>query len=128
MYSEMLVTTGLTQKSLELFVLLGICVSVIGFILVTYWRYILFGAFAIFCLVVMANGSTNTEQVAKSQPVIQQEKPKVELDEDTKAFLEDCKAYTDYDDEQCMSVWTNRTSMKAKSEKSRILRAKYQLL
>ena len=125
MYTEILNTTGLSQRSMELFVLLGICISVVGFLIVTYWRYILFGAFTLFCVVVLAHQKVDTPtETAKSQQV--QKVP--ELDEDGKRFLEDCQAYTDYSVEHCTELWSNRENIKGREQRARILNAKYKAL
>jgi hypothetical protein len=124
MYAEIINATGLTQRSMELFVLLGICVSVIGFLLVTYWRYIIFGGFAIFCVVVLANQKPEDAQTVATQ---KQEKP-VELDGAGKSFLEDCMAYTDYTEDQCKGLWVSRDNVVGKQQRARILDAKYKVL
>lgn len=126
MYTEILNTTGLSQRSMELFVLLGICISVVGFLIVTYWRYILFGAFSLFCVVVLAHQKVDTPnaEIAKSQQV--QKEP--QLDEEGQRFLEDCQAYTDYSKERCTELWNNRESVKGKEQRARILNAKYKVL
>lgn len=111
---------------MELFVLLGICISVIGFLIVTYWRYILFGAFTIFCVVVLAHQKENDNTVQVTKPEVVQKQP--ELDEDGKRFLEDCQAYTDYPKEQCTELWNNRENIKGREQRARILNAKYKVL
>jgi hypothetical protein len=108
---------GFPQKTLEMVVLYGIGISVIGTILVLFWRYILFGAVGLFCFVVMANSGGITQSTKAPEAVIA---PEV-ISEDQFEFLDDCQTTTDYNKEQCMEIWNSqpvkaRKMYKAKKE------------
>jgi hypothetical protein len=118
MYSEILTATGITQSGMETFVLGTIAVLILGFILVMYWPFIIAGAAALFCVVVLANHKVPDapkpkavevlvpvdESVAKPVERMIQSEP---FDE-SKAFLQDCVALTDYTKQKCQQIWENR--------------------
>jgi hypothetical protein len=108
---------GFPQKSLEMLVLYGIGISVIGTILVLFWRYILFGAIGLFCFVVMANSTNPTTETKTPTSVIKQEP----ISENELEFLEDCQTTTDYTQLECKEIWKSqpvkfRKLYKAKKE------------
>jgi len=108
---------GFPQKTLEIVVLYGIGISVIGTVLVLFWRYILFGAVGLFCFVVMANSGGITPSTKAPEVVIT---PEI-ISEDEIEFLNDCQAAADYTKEQCQEIWKSqpvkaRKMYKAKKE------------
>ena len=107
---------GFPQKTLEMVVLYGIGISVIGTLLVLFWRYILFGAVGLFCFVVMANSGSTSPTKAPEAVVA----PEV-ISEDELEFLEDCQTTTEYNKDQCKEIWKSqpvktRKLYKAKKE------------
>jgi hypothetical protein len=117
---------GLSQGNLEILVLCGIVVAILGTLLVLYWKYILAGIGVLFCVAVLANhkpiepkeeiisvAKVTTPDIIISEPIVVP-KPvepvvtaKPEKDEKT-MFIEDCLEYTDYSKKHCEKVWNNR--------------------
>jgi hypothetical protein len=106
---------GFPQKTLEMVVLYGIGISVIGTVLVLFWRYILFGAVGLFCFVVMANSGSTTQPTKTPEAVVKQEP----ITEDESMFLEDCQTTTDYTKEQCQEIWKSQPVNTRKMYKSK---------
>ena len=106
---------GFPQKTLEMVVLYGIGISVIGTVLVLFWRYILFGAVGLFCFVVMANSGSTTQSTKAPEAVVA---PEV-ISEDELQFLEDCQTTTDYNKEQCQEIWKSQPVNARKAYKSK---------
>jgi len=106
---------GFPQKTLEMVVLYGIGISVIGTVLVLFWRYILFGAVGLFCFVVMANSGSTTQSTKAPEAVVA---PEV-ISEDELQFLEDCQTTTDYNKEQCQEIWKSQPVNVRKAYKSK---------
>lgn len=120
MYSEMTKMLGLSQGMLELIVLCGIAVAVLGTIMVFFWPYILAGFGVLFCFMVIANHKTVEEpkeeiiavtKTSTEPTVIEKQilvdRPQVEKT-DKDMFLEDCLEYTDYTKKKCEFIWNNR--------------------
>lgn len=97
---------GLSQDILETIVFCMIGAAVLGVILVLYWRFIIAGAAAVFCIVVLANhkvpDAPSVASVVKEVTTITEEA------EDRVAFIEDCLAMTDYSKNQCVKIWEGR--------------------
>lgn len=132
MYSELIKMMGISQGNLEVLILCGIAVAILGLVLVLYWKYILAGVGVLFCVVVMANhkpiepkeeiiavakiatpDTIISEPVTPIKPVEPVVVPKpvepVVTAKDEKAmFIEDCLEYTDYSKKHCEKVWNNR--------------------
>ena len=132
MYSELIKMMGLSQANLEVLILCGIAVAILGLVLVLYWKYILAGVGVLFCVIVMANhkpiepkeeiiavakiatpDTIISEPVTPIKPVDPVVVPKpvepVVTAKDEKAmFIEDCLEYTDYSKKHCEKVWNNR--------------------
>lgn len=108
---------GLSQDILETIVLCMIGAAVLGVVLVLYWKFIIAGAAAVFCIVVLANHKVPdaTEAYKKVVPIITEES------DDRLAFIEDCLALTDYTKKQCVNLWENREDDEvAKSDESEL--------
>jgi hypothetical protein len=128
MYSELTKMLGISQGSLEILVLCGIGVAILGTLLILYWKYILAGIGVLFCVVVMANHKPiePKEEIISVAKVVENEiKPPVVIDpttpikpepvvtakpekDDKTMFIEDCLEYTDYSKKHCEKVWNNR--------------------
>lgn len=129
MYSEILSATGITQGGMETFVLGTIVVLILGFILVMYWPFIIAGAAALFCVVVLANHKVPDVPKPKAVEVLE---TKIPVDEaiakpvekmiqsepfdESKAFIQDCTALTDYTKEQCKQIWNGRENEDTKDK------------
>lgn len=121
MYSEIVNGLGFSQNALELMVLSLIGIFILGAIVVLYWKYIVAGALALGCVVVMANHKSETpapvkppvvEKVEKKEEVINQVKPTEELMTQPKdaynMFMEDCINLADYNKTYCDNLWKDR--------------------
>lgn len=131
MYSELSKMIGISQGNLEMLVLCGIGVAILGTLLILYWKYILAGIGVLFCVVVMANHKPTEpkEEIISVAKVIQNEvKPPVVIEpivpkpvepvvtaqpekDDKTMFIEDCLEYTDYSKKHCEKVWNNRETI-----------------
>ena len=109
MYSEFVNITGMSQNMLEVVILGLIAAAVLGVVLVVYWKFIIAGAAAIFCLVVLSNHKMpelEKPQVVDAVSAVQSVAvAKEEVDNDHQAFVEDCLAYTDYTKDKCEKLW-----------------------
>lgn len=116
---------GLTIAVLQIAILLGIVVFVLGF----YWRYIVAGIGILFCVLVFTGPgvsakakqeSTKQNETVTEKPIEQkQEDPKVEVkpeppvaevkpQSEKEMFMEDCVKYGGYTDSQCAALWRDR--------------------
>lgn len=139
MYSELTKMMGISQGNLEILVLCGVVVAILGTLLVLYWKYILAGIGMLFCVVVLANHKPTepkeeiisvakvstvetTETVTQIKPIepvrpIEPPKPvepvvTAQPEKDEKAmFLEDCLEHTDYSRKHCEKIWSNRETV-----------------
>ena len=124
-------TLSFNQNVLEYVVIFGILALVFGTILVMFWKYIVAGLAAVFCVVVLANHKTPqttpettpvkveqsltpnekiTEQPVAPVPPVVEVKPQPEaqpLDEH-QAYLMDCMRSTGFEYETCDEMWSNR--------------------
>lgn len=124
-------TMSFNQNVLEYVVIFGLLALVFGTILVMFWKYIVAGLAAVFCVVVLANHKTPpvqtpeppvkveqsvtptekiVEQPATPVPPVVETKPEPEakpLDE-RQAYLMDCMRLTDFEYETCDQMWLNR--------------------
>ena len=119
MYVEALTMLNMSQKAMEYLVGFGICIAVVGVILVLYWRFIIFGAFGLFCCIVLANRHVDVPvDTAQKVPVKQEQK--IEQSEDEKQFIEDCLNSAEYSREECQNIWNDgRQETKSNKSKSR---------
>jgi hypothetical protein len=122
MYSEITKMMGMTQGNLEFLVLCVLVVAVLGTVLVFFWRYILAGIGALFCVVVLANHkpSEPKEEIISVAKAIQEEvkppvvepvkpvEPVATAKDDKSMFIEDCLEHTDYSKKHCENIWNNR--------------------
>lgn len=106
MYNQIVNTLGISQNTLEVFVLSSIGVLILGLIFVMYWKYIVSGLVIVFCLMVFANKLPDSAE-AKTTKEVKQETP---IDSDKPLFMEDCLKHTDYTKDQCENIWENRES------------------
>ena len=121
MYSEIVNGLGLSQNTLELMVLVAFGIFICGVVLVLFWKYIIVGALALSCVVVMANhkGPMKNQPIEsvieKKEEVINQVKPQVEKPIDLsepkdvrKEFMDKCINLADYTRTQCEDIWDDR--------------------
>jgi len=119
MYSEIVNESGLSQHTLEVFVLGGIGVFVLGLIFYLWWKQIVIGVMALTAVVVLANHKPKTipkveqEQIIIEKPVVPENPVHIDLNEDkpqddSKLFLEDCLKLTDYTKSECEAIWNKR--------------------
>lgn len=118
MYNHILDTLGVTHSFLQSAVVFGIIAVIVGVIFVLYWHFIVVGAMAVLCLVVLANGKPESVPTPSAPSVIEapnaaeepppkKEKPLEEMD-DRAMFMEDCLSMTDYTEAQCVDLWFKR--------------------
>ena len=108
MYSEMTKLLGFSQGTMEMIVLCGIAVAVLGTILVLFWKQILAGIGLLFCFVVLANHKPIEENASVAKSV--ESKVSEEMAE-KEMFLEDCLEFTDYSKKQCETLWDSREAI-----------------
>jgi hypothetical protein len=135
MYSEIVNDSNVSQHTMEILVLGGIGIFVLGLVFYLWWKQIMIGSLALVTLVVLANHKSppsaekmaptpvipkvEQEQIIIEKPVIQQNpvhidlnEPPVELtvkpEDDKKAFMEDCLQFTDYTKSKCESIWNKK--------------------
>ena len=127
MYSEIVNDSGISQHTLEVIVLAGIGVFVLGLIFFLWWKQIMIGSLALVAVVVMANHKPTVapkveqekiiidDKDRKTPPVVapkQEEKEELVIepqpDENKEAFMEDCLTLTDYTKAKCESIWNKK--------------------
>jgi hypothetical protein len=95
---------GLTQSILQVLIIAGVVLVVIGF----YWKYILAGSLVLFSFAVFFYESPNThttESIALIKPVspVETEKQKWH-----RQFIEDCTTVAENSKETCENIWNDR--------------------
>jgi hypothetical protein len=108
MYSEYISGLGLSQNVLELMVLVGIVVAVLGVVMVLFWKQIVVGSLAVFCVAVFANHKPIVTEPTTVQKVEQREEIITETKDDKTRFMEDCINLADYSRSHCDDVWLDR--------------------
>lgn len=125
MYSELINATGISQSTMEGLVLSVLAIIVLGVILILYWPFVIAGAAALFCVVVLANHKVPdipkpkiVEVVEERPPVVDTRSPPVleatpkavekEPFDEAKAFMQDCLSLTEYSKKQCEKIWSGR--------------------
>lgn len=111
-----LASVGLTTKVLQIVIVLGIAIFIIGM----FWRLIVVGAGILFCVVVFAMPSGDKPEVVvdvkpvANETVVIQEVPvtpvsppvaEVKPKSDEEMFIEDCQLQTKYTQAQCKALW-----------------------
>jgi hypothetical protein len=136
MYSAIVNDSGIPQHTMEIMVLAGIGIFVLGLVLYLWWKFIVIGALALFAVVVLANHKPTTpvvpkveqEQIIIEKVVVPENPVHIDLSEDTKNkdelmskpeddkkyFMEDCLQFTDYTKSKCEAIWNKRENEEAK--------------
>lgn len=144
MYSEIVNDSGIAQHTMEIMVLAGIGIFVLGLVFYLWWKQIMIGSLVLVSLVVLANHKSPpkvpTPAIGVETPIIpkvEQEQiiiektivpenpvhidlnePPVDLSikpEDNKnAFMEDCLQFTDYTKSKCEEIWNKREPEESK--------------
>jgi uncharacterized membrane protein YuzA (DUF378 family) len=142
-------TLSINQSVLESVVIFGLLALIFGTILVMFWKYIVAGLAAVFCVMVLANHKSpqpadsvpvKVEQSLKSTEKLE-EKPLQNIEPQTvvptppvtevkpfdehQAFMEDCVRLTNYEAETCEQMWTDRESGNAQDVKYRKNKPRY---
>jgi hypothetical protein len=133
MYSEIVNESGISQHTMEIIVLGGFGIFVLGLVFFLWWKQIMIGALALGAVVVLANHRPKTpivpkveqEQIIIEKIVVPENPIHIELDEKKseppvdlttkqevvkpddhrKSFIEDCLNYSDYSKQQCEKIW-----------------------
>lgn len=121
MYSEIVNDSGLSQHTMEIIVLGGIGVFVLGLVFFLWWKQIMIGSLALVAVVVLANHKptkpvvpkVEQEQIIIEKTVVPENPVHIDLNEgksqdDSKLFLEDCLQLTDYTKAECEAIWNKR--------------------
>ena len=95
---------GLTQSILQILIIAGVILVVIGM----FWHYILAGSLVLFAFVVFFYESPGTHPVApiasvKSVPPVETEKQRWH-----RQFMEDCTTVAENSKETCDNIWNDR--------------------
>lgn len=134
MYSEIVNDSGISQHTMEIIVLGGIGVFVLGLVFYLWWKQIVIGVLALGAVVVMANHRPKTpvapkveqEQIIIEKVIEKEVAPQnpvhIDLNEqlmtkpedDKKLFIEDCLHFTDYSKSQCEAIWDKRETSETK--------------
>jgi len=133
MYSEIVNESGISQNTMEIIVLGGFGIFVLGLVFFLWWKQIMIGALTLGAIVVLANHRPKTpivpkveqEQIIIEKIVVPENPIHIELDEKKseppvdltikeevvktdehrKSFIEDCLNYSDYTKQQCENIW-----------------------
>jgi signal recognition particle receptor subunit beta len=122
MYSEIVNESGLSQNTLEVIVLGGIGVFVIGLVFYLWWKQIVIGAIGLAAVVVLANHRPKTpvkveqeqiliEKSVETPVVVTPAKQEDNKEDDSKMFIEDCLHFTDYTKAECEKIWNKRDTV-----------------
>ena len=123
-----LASVGLTTQVLQVVILLGIVIFIIGL----YWKYIVAGFGILFCVYVFAMPTSKPVEVVKVEtiPPVAEVKPnKPQTDEEM--FIEDCQLQTKYTQAQCKALWNEHkdeieaVKYRGKNNKSYMKKVKY---
>lgn len=119
MYSEIVNESGLSQNTLEVIVLGGIGVFVIGLVFYLWWKQIIIGVLGLAAVVVLANHRPKTPVKVEQEQIIIEKAPATpevvapakqedNKEDDSKMFIEDCLHFTDYTKAECEKIWNKR--------------------
>jgi hypothetical protein len=108
MYSEYIGGLGISQNILELMVLVGIVVAVLGVVMVLFWKQIVVGSLAVFCVAVFANHKPTVTESTTVQKIEKREEVISETKDDKTRFMEDCINLADYNRTHCDDIWSDR--------------------
>jgi hypothetical protein len=126
MYSEIVNDSGISQHTMEMIVLGGIGIFVLGLVFFLWWKQIMIGSLALVAVVVLANHKVTPKPIKVEQEQIIIEKPVGGLTEgveepiqnkeevmtkpkdDKNLFIEDCLQFTDYTKAECEGIWSKR--------------------
>jgi hypothetical protein len=104
---ESLTHYGLTQSILQILIIVGVILVVIGM----FWHYILAGSLVLFAFVVFFY-ETPKIQTADTVAVIKQIKPDTPIETEKqrwyRQFMEDCITIAENPKETCDNIWNDR--------------------
>ena len=98
---------GLTQSILQILIIAGVILVVIGM----FWHYILAGSLVLFAFVVFFYESPKTQPVdpvAVVRPVNPDSPVETEKQRWHRQFMEDCTTVADNSTETCDNIWNDR--------------------
>ena len=105
---------GIHQGTVEVLILAGIAIAAFGVVLMLFWRYILAGIVAIFCIYTFAQHIPEepAKEIAKTvapieKVIVTETKNLIDPKEE---FMHDCLNVADYNEVQCKEHWTDRQS------------------
>lgn len=106
MLMDSLALYGLTQPTLQVLIVAGVVLVIIG----AYWHYILAGSVVLFTLFVFGSNNSDinikqTEPIVASKPIEQVETEKQRWH---RQFMEDCTTITENSKETCENIWNDR--------------------
>lgn len=104
---ESLAHYGLSQSVLQVLIIVGVVLVVIGF----YWKYILAGSLVLFSFAVFFYESPNAQPVdpvAYVRPVKPDTPVETEKQRWHRQFIEDCTTVADNSTETCENIWNDR--------------------
>ena len=141
MYSEIVNDSGISQHTMEIMVLGGIGIFVLGLVFYLWWKQIMIGCLALVTLVVLANHrptkpvvpKVEQEQIIIEKIVVPDNPVHIDLstrgadtqkidkedlmskpEDDKEYFMEDCLQFTDYTKSKCESIWNKRETDESK--------------
>jgi len=106
---------GLTQSILQILIIAGVILVVIGM----YWHYILAGSLVLFAFVVFFYETPKTQpvdSVAVVRPVKPDTPAETEKQRWHRQFMEDCTTVADNSTETCDNIWNDRIMEESRLE------------
>ena len=95
---------GLTQSILQILIIAGVILVVIGM----FWHYILAGSLVLFAFVVFFYESPGTHPVAPIASVKSVQPVETEKQRWHRQFMEDCTTVAENSKETCDNIWNDR--------------------
>ena len=106
---------GLTQSILQILIIAGVILVVIGM----FWHYILAGSLVLFAFVVFFYETPKTQPV-DSVAVVRPVKPDTPVETEKqrwhRQFMEDCTTVADNSTETCDNIWNDRIMEESRLE------------
>lgn len=117
----MIASLGIPLINLQVLIVFGVAILIVGYILFTFWQHIVFGLAGIACFFVLCS-KENMDTGKIETPIAQHQIAPKHEPTDKDMFIEDCQSATDYSKSRCEDIWEDR-----EHEEAELALAKYKV-
>ena len=109
MYSEIVNESGISQHTLEMVVIGGIGVFVLGLVFYLWWKQIVIGFGIIAAVYIFVSSPISDVKEVKTNEVVAVKHDVIEEKDDTpKEYIQDCMRFTGKNEFDCRVLWNER--------------------